>query len=132
MKLIVGRTLALLAACALVLPAAALRAQGVTTSGITGVVRDAQDLPVPGASVVAVHEPSGTRYETTTRGDGGFDIPGMRVGGPYTVTVSLSGFQPQVTRDLQLALGVSRDVDVTLRTASLQEEVTVTAEADPV
>jgi len=132
MKLIVCRTFALAAACAMALPAGPAFAQGVTTGGITGVVTDAQQLPVPGATVVAVHEPSGTRYEGTTRGDGGFSLPGMRVGGPYTVTISLAGFQPHVTRDVTLALGVSRDLDVALGTASLQEEVTVTAEADPV
>src|SRR5688572_33180432 len=132
MKLIVCRTFALAAACALVLPAGAAFAQGVTTGGITGVLTDAQQLPVPGATVVAVHEPSGTRYEATTRGDGGFSIPGMRVGGPYTVTVALTGFQGQTVRDVQLSLGVAKDLDFTLGTASIEEEVTVTAEADPV
>jgi hypothetical protein len=132
MKLNLCRTLALAAACALALPAGPLHAQGVTTGGVTGVITDAQGLPVPGASVVAVHEPSGTRYETTSRADGGYSMPGMRVGGPYTVTVTLSGFQPQATKEVFLTLGASKDVDVTLRTASLTEEVTVTAEANPV
>src|SRR5688500_5974778 len=132
MKLIVCRTFALAAACALVLPAGAAFAQGVTTGGITGVVTDAQQLPVPGATVVAVHEPSASRYEAITRGDGGFSLPGMRVGGPYTVTITLAGFQPHVTREVHLALGVSHDLDVKLSTATREEAVTVTAEADPV
>ena len=57
-------------------------AQGVTTGRITGVVLDAQKAPVEGASVVAIHLPSGTPYETVTREDGRFIIPNMRVGGP--------------------------------------------------
>ena len=57
-------------------------AQGVTTASITGVVRDAQGGLVPGATVVAVHQPSGTSYEGVSQGDGRFFIPGMRVGGP--------------------------------------------------
>ena len=62
-------------------------AQGVTTSAIDGVVKDDQGGVLPGASVVAIHVPSGTRYETVTQTDGRFTIPGMRVGGPYTITV---------------------------------------------
>src|SRR5215831_10096384 len=91
---------ALLAAASLVLPAAHAAAQGVTTGSITGTVVDAQGATVPGASVVAVHEPSGTRYEATTRIDGHYSLPGMRIGGPYTVTATLAGFQPQAIKDV--------------------------------
>ena len=65
------RALALMLFCALASPAA-LFAQGVTTGTITGVVPDAQKEPVAGASVVAIHLPSGTPYETVTRDDGRF------------------------------------------------------------
>ena len=57
MKLIVCRTFALVAACVLALSAAPALAQGVTTGGISGIVTDAQQLAVPGASVIAIHEP---------------------------------------------------------------------------
>jgi len=50
-------------------------------------VKDAQGLAVPGSTVVAVHDrlvrPTSRHRETP------FSIPGMRVGGPYTVTASL-------------------------------------------
>ena len=71
-------------------------AQGVTTSSMTGIVTDAQQQAVPGATVTAVHEPSGTTYTTVTNNEGRFFIPGMRVGGPYKVTATLSGFQTNV------------------------------------
>src|SRR5512143_3636827 len=103
MKLRIRRTLVFIAFCALLLPARHALAQGVTTGSITGVVVDAQKQAVPGASVVAVHEPSGTRYEAATRADGRFSIPGMRVGGPYSVTASLSGFQPQIQKDVTVS-----------------------------
>ena len=40
---------------------------------------------IPGATVLAVHQPSGSTYEAVTQADGRFVMPGMRVGGPYTV-----------------------------------------------
>lgn len=132
MRLTVCRTLALLAFCALSWPAGHAHAQGVTTSAVAGLVTDAQQQAVAGATVIAIHQPSGTRYETTTRADGRFSIPGMRVGGPYTVTVSLTGFQPQTTKDVYLNLGVDTDLDLTLGTLAVAEEITVTAQVDPV
>src|SRR5687768_11974201 len=59
-------------------------AQGLTTGAMGGRVLDAQQQPVAAASVIAIHIPSGTTYEATTRADGRFTIPGMRVGGPYS------------------------------------------------
>jgi len=64
-------------------------AQGVTTGSIAGVVLDANGASVPGATVNAVHEPSGTKYSAVTNTDGRFSIPNMRVGSPYKVTVTL-------------------------------------------
>src|SRR4051794_37924089 len=81
----------LLVLCVAAWPFDRAYAQGVTTGAITGLVKDAQQNPVSGASVVAIHIPSGSVYEGTTRADGRFSIPGMRVGGPYSVTVSYTG-----------------------------------------
>ena len=72
----------------LLTPFTGVFAQGVTTGALTGLVTDAQMRPVSGASVIAIHEPSGTTYEGTTRADGRYQIPGMRVGGPYSVAVN--------------------------------------------
>ena len=76
---------------ALVLSAVPAAAQGVTTAAVTGTVKDDQGGVIPGASVVAVHQPSGTTYEGVSQADGRFFIPGMRVGGPYKITATLSG-----------------------------------------
>src|SRR5437762_729578 len=94
------RTLALLALCALIAPDHKARAQGATTSGLTGIVKDPSDAAVPGATVTAVHQPSSTTYEAVTQTDGRYFIPGMRVGGPYTVTATLTGFQTQIQNDI--------------------------------
>ena len=91
MKITVRRCVTAVA-LAILAPVGHLHAQGVTTGSVGGIVLDAQGGSVPGATILALHEPSGTRYEAVTREDGRYQLPGMRVGGPYTVTASLSGF----------------------------------------
>ena len=103
-----------------------------TTGSIAGIAADESGGVLPGAIVLAVHEPSGSRYETVTRSDGRFSIPGMRVGGPYTVTVSMSGFQTFVSKNITVSLGVASDLSAKLKTKAITEEVTVTAESNPV
>jgi hypothetical protein len=117
---------------ALVLSAVPAAAQGVTTAAVTGVVRDAQGGVIPGATVTAVHQPSGTTYEGVSQADGRFFIPGMRVGGPYKVTATLSGFTTEVKDNVSLNLGVSQEVPFTLKVASIAETITVVGTSDPV
>jgi hypothetical protein len=120
---------ALMALALSVVPAAA---QGVTTAAVTGIVRDDQGGVIPGATVVAVHQPSGTTYEGVTQADGRFFIPGMRVGGPYKVTASLTGFTTEVKDNVSLNLGVAQEVPFTLKVASIAETITVVGTSDPV
>lgn len=107
-------------------------AQGVTSSSVAGIVKDTQGLAVPGATVTAVHGPSGTTYEAYTLADGRFSIQGMRVGGPYAITANLSGFQPQTVKEIFLSLGQASDVSITLGSVAMTEEVTVSGKADPI
>jgi hypothetical protein len=127
-----SRALVLLVCSALVWPIGHAAAQGVTTASITGIVRDSQGAVVPGATVTAVHTPSGTSYETVTQGDGRFFIPGMRIGGPYKLTAALSGFTPETQDNITLTLGIAQDVNFTLQLAAVAETVEVTATVDPV
>ena len=76
----------------------------VTTSGISGKVTAEGELLI-GATVQAVHEPSGTTYGTVTNADGRYSLQGMRTGGPYTVEVSYVGFQKAVYKSITLQLG---------------------------
>ena len=82
-----------------------LFAQGVTTAGMTGTIKDKTGELIPGANVVATHVPSGTTYGSASRADGLFNIDGMRVGGPYTIKVSFIGFKEQVQEEVYLELG---------------------------
>jgi hypothetical protein len=105
---------------------------GVTSASVQGVVKDAQAGVVPGVSILAVHEPSGTRYEGVTGADGRFILPGMRVGGPYTISASLQGFTTEQLNNVTLTLGITADASFTLKVASLAETVTVVGQTDPV
>jgi hypothetical protein len=103
----------------------------VTTSSVTGFVTDQQGGALPGANVVATHTPSGTTYGTTTLADGRFIIPGMRVGGPYTVKVSFVGYKEQVYQDVFLSLGVASNLSVRLADESTQlEEIVISGDKD--
>jgi hypothetical protein len=128
-----GRIVLFLAAfCAALWSAPATYAQGVTTAAVTGVVKDAQGGVIPGATVVATHEPSGTTYEAVTQGDGRFFIQGMRVGGPYKISAALSGFTTEVKENITLNLGVTQDVEFDLKVATVAETITVVGQTDPV
>lgn len=111
-------------AMAIAIMAAAAFAQ-VTTSSVQGRVTDKAGASVAGAAVQAVHVPSGTRYTTTTNDDGMYTIPAMRVGGPYTITVSSTGFKDQKAEGLQLSLGSTTTQNFELGIELENVEVTV-------
>jgi len=128
----ISRTLAFVIGCAVLASSGRAFAQGVTTAAMAGTVKDDQGQVIPGANVTATHEPSGTVYEAITQGDGRFTMPGMRVGGPYTVSAALTGFNTAVQKDLTLSLGVTQDLQFTLKVASISETITVVGTSDPV
>ncbi len=87
----------------------------VTTSSMSGkVTLEGTGEEIIGATVVAVHEPSGTRYNAVTNINGMFTIQGMRTGGPYAVTVSYIGHQTKTFRGIQLQLAETYNLPVTL------------------
>lgn len=103
----------------------------VTTSALSGKVAMAADgEPVIGATIQAVHEPSGTRYTTVTNVDGRYAIQGMRVGGPYKVSVSYIGYNKKEFTGITLQLGETYNLNAKMsEDASQLEEVVVSAHA---
>src|SRR2546422_1773495 len=111
----------------------ALGAQGVTTAAIAGVVTDSSGTRLEGPRVVALHGPSGPAYAAVTGADGSFTIPGMRVGGPYRVSVALVGYRQEVQDQIQLTVGGTADLRFVVGRATVElEPVTVTGTSDPV
>ncbi|MCM1079586.1 MAG: TonB-dependent receptor [Bacteroidales bacterium] len=103
----------------------------VTTSGINGkVTLRANGEEVIGATVEAVHVPSGTKYNAVTNAKGMYSIQGMRAGGPYTVTVSYIGAQTKKFENISLQLGESYSTQVWLEDDAQQlGEVVITGQA---
>jgi hypothetical protein len=70
-----------------------------TTSEIQGLVSDGK-AGLAGVTVVAVHQPTGTKYGTSTRIDGRYNLPNLKIGGPYAITVSFVGFKSETENDV--------------------------------
>lgn len=105
----------------------------VTTASINGAVLDENYEPAIGATVVATHTPSGTIYGTTTRDDGRYSLPNLRVGGPYTVEVSYLGYVGRKEENIFLTLAQKLPLDFQLNNEVVElEGVTVTAERNAI
>jgi len=107
------------------LPNGAAQAQ-TTTASITGRILDENEQPLPGVNVVAIHQPTGTRYGVATAQNGTFTIQGMRVGGAYTVTASFVGYQTVRRTGISLQLDETREINFQLQPKTTEmEEVEV-------
>ena len=103
----------------------------VTTSSMSGrVTLKETGEELIGATIQAVHMPSGTSYGAVTNANGRFNIQGMRTGGPYKVTVSYVGHQTKTYTDIKLQLAEVYNLNVELsEDAKLLGEVVVSATA---
>ena len=99
-----------------------------TTGGVSGRVTNESGAPVAGATVTVRHDPTGTTTTAVTNADGVYSVTNQRVGGPYTVTVSASGFSQENVQLPAVGLGDSTSADVILFAAGKQvSEVVITA-----
>ena len=100
----------------------------VTTSSIKGVVSDETSSGFPGANVVVFHTPTGTTYGAATDIDGRFNLVNLRVGGPYTVTVSYIGYTTTTFPNVYLTLGKTEVLSLSMIPDSQQlDAVVITA-----
>jgi len=105
--------------------------QGSTTSSMSGRIVDKDGQALPGATIVAVHVPSGSQYGALANNDGRYTIQGMRPGGPYTVEISFIGYSKKTIADITLNLGESFVLNTPMdeSTSTLSEVIVVGAKA---
>jgi hypothetical protein len=101
-----------------------------TTSEIQGLVSDAKS-GLAGVTVVATHQPTGTKYITSTRNDGRYNLPNLKIGGPYSIHVTSIGFKSEHQDDITLLLGQSHKSNFILKesTTNLQEVVVTSGQS---
>ncbi len=122
---------ALPAVSLLLLAAASLSAQGVTTGAIAGTVTNQQGAAVGDAQVQITNRSTGYTSAATTRENGYYFVQGLEVGGPYTVRVRRIGYEPSETNDVRVTLSRTTRVDVTIRQGAQQlAGVVTTADAN--
>jgi outer membrane receptor for ferrienterochelin and colicin len=98
-----------------------------TTSEIQGLVSDGK-AGLAGATIVATHQPTGTKYSTSSRTDGRYNLPNLKIGGPYSIHVTSIGFKAEHQDDITLLLGQSHKANFVLKEASTTlKEVVVTS-----
>ena len=102
----------------------------VTTSSISGKIIDENGIELAGATVIAVHVPSGTQYWTIADSKGNYRILNILPGGPYTVRVEMLGYSVTEITGVNVALADNFVVDATLQEESMQlDEVVIVAES---
>ncbi|GAA3926506.1 TonB-dependent receptor [Chitinophaga oryziterrae] len=85
-----------------------------TNGSLSGKITNDKNELLPGVTVVAVHQSSGTKYGTVTGADGRFFLPGLRIGGPYSISISMMGMEAQTKEGFSIRLGEPLQFDFIL------------------
>ncbi|MGF6928293.1 hypothetical protein QFZ48_003793 [Chitinophaga sp. W2I13] len=88
-----------------------------TNGTLSGKITSDKNEPLIGVTVLAIHEPSGTKYGAITTADGRYYLPGLRIGGPYSVSITMMGMQPQKREQLNVRLGEPVQLNVVMAVA---------------
>jgi outer membrane receptor protein involved in Fe transport len=106
---------------------AAHPAAAQVTGSIAGVVRDASNAVMPGATVTVTGAAlQRTSVSATTGSAGEYRVP-LLPPGTYDVVVELAGFAPQTRRNVEVAVNRQTTLDVTMQVAGVSEALTVSS-----
>ena len=102
-----------------------------TSAGLGGVITDAQGQPASAAEVTITHTSTGTVSRATTDAAGRYTARGLRVGGPYTITITKDG-QTETRENVYLQIGDANTVSASLVPAQTLDTIQVTSNLNSV
>jgi hypothetical protein len=121
----IAALLAVLAWVVLLAPSVSAQSTGAT---LTGTAKDKDGGALPGVTVTASNNDTGLTRSTVTGADGAFSLPSLPVG-DYTVKAELSGFATVTVEKVHLNVSSTREIQIEMGQSSVQEQITVVAEA---
>ena len=99
-----------------------------TTSKINGIITDTAGENLFGANIVALHTPTGTVSGTTALDNGRYALSNLRIGGPYTISVSYLGYKSKKITNVFLTLGKTTNINVVLsEDSNTLEEIVISS-----
>src|SRR5689334_22995784 len=98
---------------------------------LSGKVVDQQQAVVPGAKVMATETETGAKFQTVSNADGTYVLPFLPPG-PYAVTAEAPGFKGYVNRNERITTNERAQLDIQLELGSMDQSVTITADASMV
>jgi hypothetical protein len=101
----------------------------VTTAAIHGTVTDPSGAVVPDAKIRALNTATGITTETTSNKSGFFVFPALQIGGPYTLTIEVSGFRKVEKTGIMLTVNADLEESAALRVGTEAQTVTVSSSA---
>ncbi len=114
-------------AWAVLLTASAVMSQS-TSGSMAGTITDPNGAVIPGASITAVHTPTGRENSTQSSEAGLYAFPNLPPG-PYEVTVTHPGFKKLIRTGIEIRIGTRTDLDLGLQVGDVQQQIEVAAEA---
>ena len=93
---------------------------------MTGTVVDASGAVLPGVSVTATNSANGREFFDVTTAEGRYRLVGVPAG-QYKLQAALQGFATMLMENVELLVGQNATIPLTLRIATLAENITVTA-----
>jgi Carboxypeptidase regulatory-like domain len=117
-----------LAALAVLFCCAPSFAQAVVNSRLTGLVTDSSGASVAGAQIQLTQPGTGLVRNTETNADGAYTFPDLPTGN-YQIQVKKEGFNAYVQQNIILEVGSNPTVNVVLEVGSVDQRVTVEANA---
>jgi len=92
----------------------------VTTATLSGVVKDSKGTALASATITVEFADAGIKHVLTTKDDGRFTLPNLRVGGPYKITVNHVSHQQSVTDNVFLEWRMKHPVDGTMQEVAIE------------